>query len=68
MLVAEIVIAAVVALQVIAPALHGDIPARQATDAVASARTAASVDPDGEALAQCLAGLASASAHAIAAE
>jgi indolepyruvate ferredoxin oxidoreductase beta subunit len=57
-----------IALQVIAPALHGNIPARQATDAVASARTAASVDPDGEALAQCLAGLASASAHAIAAE
>jgi indolepyruvate ferredoxin oxidoreductase beta subunit len=57
-----------IAGQVIAPALHGDIPVRRATDAVASARAAASVDPEGEALAKCLAGLARASAHAIAAE
>jgi len=39
---------------VIRPALAGQIPARQAADAVASARTAALVDPDGESLAKCL--------------
>jgi indolepyruvate ferredoxin oxidoreductase, alpha subunit len=39
-----------------------------AVAAVASARTAASLDPDGEALAKCLAALAQAPAHAIAAE
>jgi indolepyruvate ferredoxin oxidoreductase beta subunit len=53
---------------VIAPALAGVMPARQAVDAVASARTAALVDPEGEALAKCLASLASAPPHAIAAE
>ena len=57
-----------IAAQAIAPALAGAMPARQAIDAVASARTAALVDPEGEALAKCLAGLASAPAHAIAAE
>jgi indolepyruvate ferredoxin oxidoreductase, alpha subunit len=57
-----------IAAQVIAPALAGVMPARQAIDAVASARTAALVDPEGEALAKCLASLASAPAHAIAAE
>jgi indolepyruvate ferredoxin oxidoreductase beta subunit len=57
-----------IATQVIAPALAGVMPARQAIDAVASARTAALVDPEGEALAKCLASLASAPAHAIAAE
>jgi indolepyruvate ferredoxin oxidoreductase beta subunit len=57
-----------IATQVIAPALAGVMPVRQAVDAVASARTAALVDPEGEALAKCLAGLASAPAHAIAAE
>ena len=40
--------------QVIRPALAGQIPLRQAADAVASARTAALVDPDGESLAKCL--------------
>jgi indolepyruvate ferredoxin oxidoreductase, alpha subunit len=40
--------------QVIRPALAGSLPLRQATDAVASARTAALVDPDGESLAKCL--------------
>jgi indolepyruvate ferredoxin oxidoreductase, alpha subunit len=58
----------VIAAQVIAPALGGAVPVRQAIDAVASARTAASLDPDGEALAKCLAGLARAPVHAIAAE
>jgi indolepyruvate ferredoxin oxidoreductase beta subunit len=57
-----------IAAQVIAPALAGVMPARQAVDAVASGRTAALVDPEGEALAKCLAGLAGAPAHAIAAE
>jgi hypothetical protein len=42
--------------------------ARAAVDAVASARTAALVDPEGDALTKCLAGLAGAPAHAIAAE
>jgi indolepyruvate ferredoxin oxidoreductase beta subunit len=57
-----------VAAQVIAPALAGGIPVREAIDAVASARTAASLDPEGEALAKCLAGFLQAPAHAIAAE
>ncbi len=52
----------------IAPALAGDMPVRHALDAVASARTAALVDPEGEALAKCLAGLVTPTAHAIAAE
>ncbi len=54
--------------QVIAPALAGNLPARHAIDAIASARTAALVDPEGEALTKCLAALASPPAHAIAAE
>jgi len=56
-----------VVAQVVEPALAGSIPARQAVDAVASARTAALLDPDGEALAKCLSDLSS-PAHAIAAE
>jgi indolepyruvate ferredoxin oxidoreductase beta subunit len=39
---------------VIEPALGGHIPLHQAADAVASARIAALVDPDGESLARCL--------------
>ncbi len=54
--------------QVIEPALADRIPVRQAIDAVASARTAALLDPEGEALSKCLAELASPAAHAIAAE
>ena len=57
-----------IAAQVIAPALAGVTPERAAVDAVASARTAALVDPEGDALAKCLAGLAGAPAHPIAAE
>jgi indolepyruvate ferredoxin oxidoreductase beta subunit len=53
---------------VVMPALAGGMAVRQAIDGVASARTAASLDPEGEALAKCLAGLASPAAHAIAAE
>jgi indolepyruvate ferredoxin oxidoreductase alpha subunit len=52
----------------IAPALAGDMPAGAAIDAVISARTAALLDPEGEALAKCFAALASAPVHALAAE
>ena len=41
--------------QVIHPVLAGRIPLRQGVDAIASARTAALVDPEGEGLAKCLA-------------
>ncbi|HET7382294.1 MAG TPA: indolepyruvate oxidoreductase subunit beta family protein [Pseudolabrys sp.] len=41
--------------RVIRPALAGEIPSGQAADAVASARTAALIDPEGESLARCLA-------------
>jgi indolepyruvate ferredoxin oxidoreductase, beta subunit len=44
------------------------MPVRRATDAIASARTAALLDPEGEALSKCLAELSSPPAHAIAAE
>jgi len=53
---------------VIAPALAGALPAGRAADAVASARAAALLDPDGEALAKCLAELERAPARAIVAE
>jgi len=54
--------------EVIEPALVDRIPLRQAADAVASARTAALLDPDGETLSQCLSELVTPAAHAIAAE
>ena len=41
--------------KIIRPALTGNIPMSRAADAVASARTAALVDPEGESLARCLA-------------
>jgi indolepyruvate ferredoxin oxidoreductase beta subunit len=44
--------------RVIRPALAGEIALRQGADAIASARTAALVDPDGEALTKCLAEIA----------
>ena len=53
---------------VVMPALADSMPVRQAIDGVASARAAASLDPEGEALAKCLAGMANPTAHAIAAE
>ena len=40
--------------RLIRPALAGQIPLARAADAVASARTAALVDPEGESLARCL--------------
>jgi indolepyruvate ferredoxin oxidoreductase beta subunit len=55
-------------LHVIQPALAGHIPVGPAIDAIASARTAALVDPDGESLARCLADIDSQSAQRIAAE
>jgi indolepyruvate ferredoxin oxidoreductase beta subunit len=58
----------VIVAQVTEPALAGQIPVRQAADAIASARTAALLDPEGEALTKCLAALAAPPAHAIAAE
>jgi indolepyruvate ferredoxin oxidoreductase beta subunit len=45
--------------QVIRPALAGRIARQQAADAIASARTAALVDPEGDGLAKCLAEIAS---------
>jgi len=50
------------------PALADAMPVRQAIDGIASARAAALLDPEGEALAKCLASLANPAAHAIAAE
>jgi indolepyruvate ferredoxin oxidoreductase beta subunit len=43
--------------RVIRPALAGAIPLERAADAIASARTAALVDPEGESLAKCLAAI-----------
>ena len=54
--------------RVIRPILTGHIPPPQGADALASARTAALVDPDGESLARCLAALDSAPALRVAAE
>jgi indolepyruvate ferredoxin oxidoreductase, alpha subunit len=58
----------VIVSQVIEPALAGQIPLRQATDAIASARTAALLDPEGEALAKCLSTIETQSSQRIAAE
>src|SRR5665213_866711 len=54
--------------RVIAPALAGQIPLDRAADAVASARTAALVDPEGESLARCLAEIEAQGSFRIAAE
>ena len=54
--------------RVIRPALAGQIPQARAADAVASARTAALVDPEGESLAKCLAEIDGQTAFRIAAE
>jgi indolepyruvate ferredoxin oxidoreductase beta subunit len=50
------------------PALAGAMPPRQAGEAIANARTAALLDPDGEALAKCLAEIQVQQSHRIAAE
>jgi indolepyruvate ferredoxin oxidoreductase, alpha subunit len=50
------------------PALAGNMAPRQAAEAIANARTAALLDPEGEALAKCLADIAAQSSRRIAAE
>jgi indolepyruvate ferredoxin oxidoreductase, alpha subunit len=50
------------------PALAGAMPPDEAADAIANARTAALLDPEGEALAKCLAEIQSRSVRRIAAE
>jgi indolepyruvate ferredoxin oxidoreductase beta subunit len=59
---------ALIERQVIRPTLAGEIPRLQAADAVASARTAALTDPEGESLANCLAEIEGVPRMAIAAE
>jgi indolepyruvate ferredoxin oxidoreductase beta subunit len=54
--------------RVIRPVLAGHYPARQGIDAIASARTAALKDPDGESLARCLAEIGTQTAFKVAAE
>ena len=54
--------------RLIGPALAGQIPASRAADAIASARTAALLDPEGEGLARCLAEIEGQGAFRIAAE
>jgi indolepyruvate ferredoxin oxidoreductase alpha subunit len=54
--------------RVIQPALAGAIPLERAVDATASARTAALVDPEGESLAKCLAGIEGQAEFRVAAE
>jgi len=54
--------------KLIRPALMGHIPSERAADAVASARTAALVDPEGESLAKCLAEIEAQAPLRIAAE
>src|SRR5664280_1197417 len=54
--------------RVIRPALAGQIPLGRAADAIASARTAALVDPEGESLAKCLAEIDGQASFRVAAE
>lgn len=54
--------------RVIRPVLAGIIPPQQAADAIASARTAALVNPEGESLARCLAEIGAHAPLRIAAE
>ena len=54
--------------RIIAPVLAGRIALRQGIDAVASARAAALLDPEGEALERCLAGVDHGASLGIAAE
>jgi indolepyruvate ferredoxin oxidoreductase beta subunit len=59
---------ATIEARVIRPILAGEIPQARAADAIASARTAALVDPDGESLGKCLAELDGQAAFSVAAE
>ncbi len=54
--------------EVMVPALAGNMPPRQAAEAIANARTAALLDPDGEALAKCLSDIEAQASRRIAAE
>jgi indolepyruvate ferredoxin oxidoreductase, beta subunit len=54
--------------RVIRPALAGQIPPASAADAIANARTAALLDPDGESLSKCLAEIDGRAALPVAAE
>jgi indolepyruvate ferredoxin oxidoreductase beta subunit len=54
--------------ELILPALAGAMPPRQAAEAIANARTAALLDPEGEALGKCLAEIQAQSVRRIAAE
>jgi indolepyruvate ferredoxin oxidoreductase beta subunit len=54
--------------EVMIPALAGGLPPRQAAEAIANARTAALLDPDGEALSKCLADIEAQASRRIAAE
>ena len=54
--------------RVILPILGGQIAPQRAADAIASARTAALVDPEGEGLAKCLAALSPEAGLPVAAE
>jgi indolepyruvate ferredoxin oxidoreductase beta subunit len=59
---------ALIESRIIRPALAGRVPLRQAIDAIASARTAALADPDGDALTRCLAEVEQQATLGIAAE
>jgi indolepyruvate ferredoxin oxidoreductase beta subunit len=54
--------------RLIRPALAGQIPSPRAADAIASARTAALLDPEGEGLAKCLSAIEGQTTYRIAAE
>jgi indolepyruvate ferredoxin oxidoreductase, alpha subunit len=54
--------------ELILPALAGSMPPRRAAEAIVNARTAALLDPEGEALAKCLADIHAQSSRRIAAE
>jgi indolepyruvate ferredoxin oxidoreductase, beta subunit len=58
----------VIETELMLPALAGSMPPRQAAEAIANARTAALLDPEGEALSKCIVAIHSQSSHRIAAE
>jgi indolepyruvate ferredoxin oxidoreductase beta subunit len=58
----------VIQAELMLPALAGSIPPRQAAEAIANARTAALLDPEGEALSKCIVAIHSQSSHRLAAE
>jgi indolepyruvate ferredoxin oxidoreductase alpha subunit len=58
----------VIETELMLPALAGSMPPRQAAEAIANARTAALLDPEGEALSKCIVEIHSQSSHRIAAE